>query len=129
MQLRGRRDRSAVDALSAGRGTRRRGPARSGFRMIGRSEERRRQLPVLERAGWRPAVNVAQNAEQSLEIRVAITSHVDNLIAVLLRSDSAADDSDLTNGQLRHREQHRSGWYVVVRLLVRHFAPEELSMS
>jgi hypothetical protein len=55
----------------------------SGHLVIGRSKERRRQFPVLERAGRRLAVDAVQDTEQCLEVRVTVATNVNDLVAVL----------------------------------------------
>jgi len=58
---------------------------------VGRAEEAGRQLAVLVGARRRPAgVHVVQDAEQRLEVRVAVAADVDDLVAVLLRAHAAA---------------------------------------
>jgi len=64
---------------------RRHGPAVARGRLwVGRSEKAGRQLAVLVGAGWRPAgVDVVKYAEQRLEVGVAVTADVNDLVAVL----------------------------------------------
>ena len=65
-------------------------PVASGRLGVGRSEEAGRQFAVLVGAGRRSAgVHVVQDTEQSLEVRVAVTAHVDDLVAMLFGADAA----------------------------------------
>ena len=74
--------------------------------MIGRPEEGRRQFAVLERTRRRSAVDAVQDAEERLEVRVAVAAHVKDLVAVLLRPDALARDGPggrVVYVVLRHR--------------------------
>ena len=78
---------------------------------IGRPEEAGRELAVLVGAGRRAAgVDVVEDAEQRLEVRVAVAAHVHDLVAVLLSADAAA-------AGLRQR-RHQSGVVDVLLLLL-----------